>query len=115
MAVVNDFEALGYGIPLLDPSDLVALNDVPAQDKASALRHPQRNLFSQAPIAVMGPGTGLGEAQLMWDEGRESYRVWPSEGAHADFAPRNNLQRRIQEWITDGYGYCELEHVFHTD
>lgn len=33
MAVINDFEALGYGIPLLEDDDLLVLNDVPAVDK----------------------------------------------------------------------------------
>lgn len=33
----------------------------------------------QAPKVVMGPGTGLGAAQLMWDEGRQDYKVWPGE------------------------------------
>ena len=33
VSLVNDFEALGYGIPLLDPSDLVVLNDKPVEDK----------------------------------------------------------------------------------
>ena len=47
----------------------------------------------------------------MWDEGKGSYKVWPSEGAHSDFAPRTAKQRGLQEWIAAGYGYCELEHV----
>lgn len=25
----------------------------------------------------MGPGTGLGAAQLMWDTGLNAYKVWP--------------------------------------
>jgi hypothetical protein len=33
----------------------------------------------QAPKVVMGPGTGLGAAQLMWDEGRADYVVWPGK------------------------------------
>ena len=33
VSLVNDFEALGYGIPLLDPSDLVVLNDKPVEEK----------------------------------------------------------------------------------
>lgn len=41
-AVLNDFEAVGYGIPALAAKDLVALNDVPIQPKA--------------PKVVMGPG-----------------------------------------------------------
>lgn len=97
MAVINDFEALGYGIPLLESSDLVVLNDVPISEGA--------------PKAVLGPGTGLGEAQLMWQDSTRSYKVWPSEGAHADFAPRTEQQRGLLEWITSGFGYCEIEHV----
>lgn len=42
-AVLNDFEAVGYGIPALDPKkDLVALNDVA--------------MLPRAPKVVMGPG-----------------------------------------------------------
>lgn len=33
----------------------------------------------QAPKIVMGPGTGLGAAQLLWDEGLQDYKVWPGE------------------------------------
>jgi glucokinase len=36
----------------------------------------------------MGPGTGLGAAQLFWDTGLGAYKVVPGEGAHATFAPR---------------------------
>jgi glucokinase len=41
-AVLNDFEAVGYGIPALDPKDLVVLNDAPVTPRA--------------PKVVMGPG-----------------------------------------------------------
>jgi glucokinase len=41
-AVLNDFEAVGYGIPALEPKDLVALNDAP--------------VVPHAPKVVMGPG-----------------------------------------------------------
>lgn len=27
----------------------------------------------------MGPGTGLGAAQLMWDTGMKAYKVWPGK------------------------------------
>lgn len=97
VAVINDFEALGYGIPELEEKDLLVLNDVPAEDKA--------------PMAVLGPGTGLGQAQLMYDESKGSYKVWPSEGSHSDFAPRGDKQIALMKWITEGLGYCEVEHV----
>lgn len=44
--MLNDFEAVGYGVPELEPADLVVLHDVPAQPKA---RH---RLLS---ICVLGP------------------------------------------------------------
>eukprot|EP00878_Enallax_costatus_P011046 GHUV01011537.1.p1 GENE.GHUV01011537.1~~GHUV01011537.1.p1 ORF type:complete len:219 (+),score=28.03 GHUV01011537.1:146-802(+) len=61
-AVLNDFEAVGYGIPVLEPDDVVALNDVP--------------MAPEAPKVVMGPGTGLGAAQLFWDSGLKTYKVY---------------------------------------
>ena len=50
----------------------------------------------QGPKAVLGPGTGLGEAQLFWDEIQGGYKVWPSEGSHSGFAPRGWKQRALQ-------------------
>lgn len=97
MAVLNDFEACGYGVPALQPEDLHILNDVPARPKA--------------PKACMGPGTGLGQANLYWSENFGSYRVWPSEGAHASFAPRGWKQRALQTHVERQLGYCEVEHV----
>lgn len=54
----------------------------------------------QGPIALLGPGTGLGQANLFWDDSPSSpnsgYRVYPSEGSHAGFAPRGWRQRALQ-------------------
>lgn len=60
---------------------------------------------------MLGPGTGLGEAQLFWDVTAGGYRVWPSEGAHAQFAPRGWRQRALQAFVESELGYCEVEHV----
>ena len=53
----------------------------------------------QGPIAVLGPGTGLGQANLFWDDNPSApssgYRVYPSEGSHAGFAPRGWRQRAL--------------------
>lgn len=65
----------------------------------------------QAPIACMGPGTGLGQANLYWSENFGGYRVWPSEGAHASFAPRGWKQRALQTFAERQLGFCEVEHV----
>lgn len=97
VAVLNDFEAAGYGVTVLAETDYIALNDVTPTPKG--------------PKAVLGPGTGLGEAQLIWDDSFEGYKCWPSEGAHATFAPRGSLQRALAHYVEDKFGYAEVEHV----
>jgi len=96
-AVINDFEAQGYGVLEIKDSETYVVNR-----GATEL---------QAPKVVLGPGTGLGQAQLLWDEGLQDYKVWPSEGSHADFAPRGDKQAALREWVVDGLGFCEIEHV----
>ncbi|BDA42706.1 Glucokinase [Coccomyxa sp. Obi] len=132
VAVLNDFEANGYGVTALQPDHLVCLNEVPEVEK---VRAPQEMLVKssgrqtlhipsvqeklsihcmpvqQGPKAVLGPGTGLGEAQLFWDEVQGGYKVWPSEGSHAIFAPRGWKQRALQVFVEKELGACEVEHV----
>lgn len=36
--------------------------------------------LEQAPKVVMGPGTGLGAAQLIWDQKHRDYQVVPGDG-----------------------------------
>lgn len=95
--VLNDFEAVGYGVPVLNDADVLKLHDVPRED--------------QGPIAVLGPGTGLGEAQLFWDDTLGNYRVFPSEGAHATFAPRGWKQRALQAHVQGERNHCSVERV----
>lgn len=82
LQVLNDFVAIGYAVPLLEDDGLIAINDAP--------RTPG------GPIAVLGPGTGLGEVQLVWDRGVDDYVAYASEGSHAGFAPRGALQVRLR-------------------
>ncbi len=125
--MLNDFEAVGYGIPALEPDDVVPPTKhkpkakVGRGPRGGALALPQqpRAVFAgdrgavpptwvqsgslepdpcgggfgttgaqrcldvatalQAPKVVMGPGTGLGAAQLMWDDGLQDYKVWPGQ------------------------------------
>lgn len=46
MAVLNDFEACGYGVPALQPEDLLVLNDVPAREKVRPLQHTAPVVFA---------------------------------------------------------------------
>jgi glucokinase len=74
--LVNDLQAAAYGMLFLEPGDFRVLH---ATD-------PRR----QGNIAVIAPGTGLGEAILFRDGAR--YHAIASEGGHADFAPRTDRE-----------------------
>ena len=71
VCLLNDLAATARAVPLLKPAELHPLS---AGEPAPA-----------GTIALIAPGTGLGEAFLTWDGGR--YREHASEGGHADFAP----------------------------
>ena len=119
--VVNDFEAVGYGIAALDPSAVLTLNaGQPMCDQQHFAFHALRLAdiwpllrSARAPVVVLGPGTGLGQAVLTWEGSGEGgrYRVWPSEGSHADFAPRGQLQRDLAAAAEAELGECEVEQV----
>ena len=93
--LLNDLEALARAIPLLEPDDLHSLNTGEADPRGT--------------IAVIAPGTGLGEAFLTWDGTR--YRAHPSEGGHADFAPTDDVQIGLLEYMLKRYDHVSYEHV----
>jgi glucokinase len=93
--LINDFEAVGYGLVHLAPADLVALQAVTP--------------MPQGPIALIGAGTGLGEGYLTWCDG--GYRVHPSEGGHSDFAPRTAEQCALFEHLRTTYGHVSYERI----
>jgi glucokinase len=84
--LINDFAAIGYGILGLLPEDLYTLQNLESDPTA--------------PKAVLGAGTGLGECFLIpLSEG--NYRVFSTEGAHADFAPRSELEFQLLNYIKE--------------
>jgi glucokinase len=74
--LLNDLAATARAVPLLEPAELHTLS--PGESAAGGA------------IAVIAPGTGLGEAFLTWDGTR--YREHASEGGHADFAPGSPIE-----------------------
>jgi glucokinase len=95
VVLVNDFEATAAGVPSTPPEDLVPLQ--------AGTRH------ADGIVAVLGPGTGLGEAILVPDGTR--HRVLPSEAGHADFAPQGDLQRALAADIEGSLGHLSVERV----
>jgi glucokinase len=93
--LLNDLQAIGYGVPSLGADDLHTLNEGrPAQGGA---------------IAIIAPGTGLGEAFLTWDGRR--YQSHPTEGGHADFAPTDDLQADLLKYLLERYDHVSYERV----
>ncbi len=93
--VINDFSAAGYGIACLAPSDLATLQEGEADPRG--------------PVVLLGAGTGLGEGFLLWDGAHR--RVVPSEGGHADFAPRDERQFGLAQYLRRVHGHASRERV----
>jgi glucokinase len=63
----------------------------------------------RANIGVIAPGTGLGEAFLIWEDGQ--YRAHGSEGGHSDFAPADDLQIRLLRFMRERFDHVSYERV----
>ena len=93
--LINDFQAVAYGIEALESSDLVTLQAGVPQE--CGVR------------AVIGAGTGLGEGFMVWQGGY--YQAFPSEGSHADFAPGDALQIELLRYLATRYGHVSYERL----
>jgi glucokinase len=93
--LLNDLEAVAWSLPLLGAGDLDVLN----------VGEPQPH----GPVAIVAPGTGLGEAYLTWDG--SLHRAWSSEGGHADFAPNDEFEGLLLDYLRDRFGHVSVERV----
>ena len=91
--IINDFEAVGYGIDRISKKDLIVVNEGKQREHASR--------------AIIGSGTGLGKGILGWNYSFNGYLPIPSEGGHADFPVHSqeefNLITFMQQEINDAY------------
>jgi glucokinase len=93
--LLNDLEAIAHVVPQLGKADLFTL-------------HAGEPLPGGA-LAVIAPGTGLGEAFLTWDGSR--YRAHPSEGGHANFAPTDEREVGLLRYLLQRFGHVSYERV----
>ena len=93
--LLNDLAAIANSVPLLGPDDLQALN----------IGAPRKN----GALAVIAPGTGLGEAFLTWNGAR--YVAHESEGGHADFAPTSPIELELLRYLQNEYEHVSCERV----
>jgi glucokinase len=95
--LVNDFHAAALGVTALGADELVALGgDV---------------RIAHGPMAVLGAGTGLGQAFLLWSAPENRYQVVASEGGHVDLAARTPLEHGLVHFLTGKYGRVSCERV----
>lgn len=93
--LINDLAATALAVPLLRVDELVALNTVRRRMDAN--------------IALVAPGTGLGQAMLIHDNGR--YIPVATEGGHVDFAPNTEGDLRLWYYLHERWGHVSVERV----
>lgn len=93
--LINDFQAVGYGIEYLADSDTLTLQA--GQPQHRGVR------------AVIGAGTGLGQALMVWTG--QQYEVIGTEGGHTDFGPNSELETELWRWLKREHGHVSYERV----
>lgn len=90
--LVNDFAVLVYGLPHLQPHQLAQVRPGHARE--------------EAPVLVLGAGTGLGVAMGVPTPG--GLMALPTEGGHGSFAPRSLKEWQLAEWLRADLGLERL-------
>ncbi len=93
--LINDFQSVGYGVEILAQDDIVTLQ------QGTEVPHGTR--------VIIGAGTGLGHGFLVWQG--DHYEVVASEGGHAGFAPTDDIQIALLEYLRKHYRWATWERV----
>lgn len=96
--LINDFIAVAYGVSTLANEDMLVLQ----QGQAGGV-------LANRDVAVIGAGTGLGAAHLVWQKAR--YLAFSSEAGHVGFSPQNPLQYELLRWLDKQQDYVCLEMI----
>lgn len=92
---INDLEATGYGISWLKDEELKLIFEG------------RKNATGN--IAIIAPGTGLGEAGAYWDG--HKYHPFSTEGGHCDFASRAQEDFELYNYLREKYTHVSWERV----
>lgn len=103
LSVDNDFTALARSLPMLGPADLVVLH-------AGSGAKPTAGAAHDRPLALIGPGTGLGVGALI-PAPDGSWVPLASEGGHRDLAPVSEREWRVLEVLANRFGRVSAERV----
>ncbi len=95
VTLINDLQAIANAMPNLHSQDLQTLNEGTPQLGGT--------------LAVVAPGTGMGQAYLVCENGR--YRPMPSEGGHSSFSPNTDLEVELLRYLRKRYPHVSVERV----
>jgi len=97
LLLINDFGAVGHAVAQIPPDDLIHIAG------------PRRPFPRPGVVSIIGPGTGLGVAQLVLDV--DSYRVIETEGGHVDFAPQDAFEDALLQRMRQQFLRVSIERV----
>lgn len=95
VSLINDFQAAAYGIDAMQADQLVCLQTGEFDPQANRL--------------VVGAGTGLGVAPVV--NTAQGFVPQACEGGHMDFAPSNELQQRLLQWLWQNWTHVSYERL----
>lgn len=95
--LLNDFLAVGYCIPELGDEDVFSLIESESQPQPT----------DRDSAAIVGAGTGLGAAHTFTVNG--VFSVHSSETGHCGFAPENEEQSKLLEWLRERHPHVSIE------
>ncbi len=98
IALINDFEAIGFGIPFLNEKD----NKHIVYLKHPENRHPVK--VDKAVKGVIGAGTGLGKSIIIYCDKKGAYMPIASEGGHEDLAVVDAFEYELMQFAKDRRG-----------
>jgi glucokinase len=93
--LLNDLEAVAWGVPALGTDELAVLHPGDPQGVGNA--------------CVVAAGTGLGEAGMYWDG--ERHHPFATEGGHTDFAPSDEREFALLLFLKRTHGRVSWERV----
>jgi glucokinase len=97
LLILNDFGAVAHAVAAASPSDFVHLSG------------PDMALPNHGVTSVVGPGTGLGVAQVL--RTAQGFHVIETEGGHQDFAPCDAVDDTLLEQLRDRFGRVSVERL----
>ncbi len=94
--LINDFQAIGYGINFLGKEDMKKVMGSEGEEKPT--------------IALLGAGTGLGKSMLVYSSADQCYFPVASEGGHVDFPAQSQFDLGLLEFIRKRTGKNQISY-----